>query len=339
MNQKNKLSGFEEVTEIFQPLDLGENSKGSRYFVILKRGRNVKFTHRPTGPKVLIGRSSESDLQIDDPYFPRKAAELVTDPLPLLRFSAKENDRGLVHQIKTGEAVKFFGYKLYLLERGDSTRNYPAGDTANRGRTIILILIGTAALSVLMAMAHPPKPQYHGLANPEVTVSLGSQLEKYSSQEIASVRSANTKIPAIEPTLTRKKGLHKQSPTDRNSIKKATHFRLKMDSSSFSHQQDDISVSLAKALKASERRFSDGDIEGSSRLIEPFIPLLSAGQKRQVVDRLEPYAEKIYRRAYILRPYDSDTAARMMDLLASKGLKLLPSVKKAASSLNREKKR
>lgn len=344
MKQSKKTPAFEEVTEIFTAPDKGScGNKSSQFLVIMKKGRRAYFTHRPTDSKVLIGRSSGSNFKIDDPYFPRRAAELITDPLPLLRFAAKAGEKGLVLQIRTGEAVKFFGYRLYLLDRGDPIRNHPIGDLQRKHglsrKTLLFLPAAAVILFGLIAIASPNKSSNQSLANSEVTVKLGSLFAKYSIDEIVLPKQRKVPEPAWRSTP-KSRITHSQNrfPSSQGGTRPAKLPSVRRISFRSANSAIDLTTSLTRTLYTAEKRFQEGDLEGSSQLIKPFLPLLTARQKKQIIDRLDPYAEKIYRRAYILKPYDRQGSAKMMELLARSGLDLLPSVRKAIKQSKPEKK-
>ncbi len=78
-----------------------------------------------------------------------------------------------------------------------------------------------------------------------------------------------------------------------------------------------------------EAKISDGDLSGASILIKPYLPPLTTRQKKRIVNVLDPHAEKIFRKAYILKAFDRKASDRMMSLLSSSGFDFLPNVRKA----------
>ncbi len=65
-------------------------------------------------------------------------------------------------------------------------------------------------------------------------------------------------------------------------------------------------------------------------MIKPYLPLLTVKQKIRIVNVLEPHAEDIFRKAYILKAFDWETSDKMLRMLAEDGLDLLPSIRKAS---------
>ena len=90
-----------------------------------------------------------------------------------------------------------------------------------------------------------------------------------------------------------------------------------------------IDEPFEKALRQAEAKISNGNLSGASLLIEPYLPLLTVRQKERVVSVLDPHAEDIFRKAYILKAFDREVSDKMLEMLAKDGMDLLPSVRKA----------
>ncbi len=98
-----------------------------------------------------------------------------------------------------------------------------------------------------------------------------------------------------------------------------------------------IDESFEKAVRLAEAKISNGDLSGASRLITPYLPLLTAKQKKRIVNVLDPHAENIFRKAYILKAFDREASDRMMSLLSNSGLDFLPSIQKAGKLITHQK--
>ena len=98
--------------------------------IAVRESGNTVLVHQPAGKTVSIGRSRKNDINLPDPCFPRKAAEIILGPVPLLRVMGDPGQTNhKIVSIAAGKAFKINPYSFYLLEPGGILVNlhYPFG--------------------------------------------------------------------------------------------------------------------------------------------------------------------------------------------------------------------
>jgi hypothetical protein len=336
----DKISSvFDEITAVFSKERLTEEERQhQRYIIVLmKKGRKTSI-YKPDRPKFTVGRSSQCDFQVKDPYFPRKAAEIILDPTPLLRLQNSSEESSQIQHIKPGVKVKFQGYNLVLMDEGDVIKNQHCINRTNDKKklSISLLLASVFALTILVSKFYLLKGSPR--ASSEITTETTVPVKFLSVTEPAvanRVKASLDKSDETELSVLRKKGVR----PSRNTIqmikpgRKRSSQRVRRASATPSPTlalaRSVIDKSFQKALLLAEAKISNGNLSGASLLINPYLPLLTAKQKKRIVDVLDPHAEDIFRKAYILKAFDREASDRMMSLLSGSGLELLPSTKKA----------
>jgi hypothetical protein len=145
------------------------------------------------------------------------------------------------------------------------------------------------------------------------------------------VKASLDKPVETELSVLRKKGARTTGNMAQmeKSGRKRTPPGIRRASSTPSPARSAFDESFQKALRLAEAKISNGDLSGVSLLIKPYLPLLTVRQRKQIVNVLDPYAENMFRKAYILKAFDRRTSDKMLKMLAEEGLSLLPSVRKA----------
>jgi len=311
MSMDKISSVFDEITAVFSKERLTEEERRhQRYIIVLmKKGRKTSI-YKPDRPKFTVGRSSQCDFQVKDPYFPRKAAEIILDPTPLLRLQDSSEEGSQIQHIKPGVKVKFQGYNLVLMDEGDVIKNQHCINRTNDKKklSISLLLASVFALTILVSKFYLLKGSPR--ASSEITSSATVPVKLLSATK-----------PVIKNTVQMDKPQRKKS-SPRVSKTTATTSPTPDLAKSLIHE------SFEKALRQAEKKISAGNLPGASILIKPYLPLLTAKQKKRIMDVLDPHAEEIFRKAYILKAFDREASDRMMSLLSGSGLDFLPSVKK-----------
>jgi len=312
MSMDKISSVFDEITAVFSKERLTEEERRhQRYIIVLmKKGRKTSI-YKPDRSKFTVGRSSQCDFQVKDPYFPRKAAEIILDPTPLLRLQDSSEEGSQIQHIKPGVKVKFQGYNLVLMDEGDVIKNQHCINRTNDKKklSISLLLASVFALTILVSKFYFFKGSPR--ASSEITLNATVPVKLLSATK-----------PVIKNTVQMDKPKRKKS-SPRVSKTTATTSPTPALARSLIHE------SFEKALRQAEAKISGGNLSDASLLIEPYLPLLTVRQKERVVSVLDPHAEDIFRKAYILKAFDRGKSNKMLEMLAEDGMDLLPSVRKA----------
>ncbi len=332
----DKISSvFDEITAVFSKERLTEEERRhQRYIIVLmKKGRKTSI-YKPDRPKFTVGRSSQCDFQVKDPYFPRKAAEIILDPTPLLRLQNSSEEGSQIQHIKPGVKVKFQGYNLVLMDEGDVIKNQHCINRTNDKKklSISLLLASVFALTILVSKFYLLKGsprasseittettvpvKFLPVTEPAVADRVKASLDKSDETELSMLREEEVR-PTANTTQIDKSGRKKRSPGVYRASPTPALARSVIDEP------------FEKALRQAEAKISGGNLSGASLLIKPYLPLLTVKQKMRVVNVLDPHAEDIFRKAYILKAFDREASDQMMSLLSGSGLELLPSTKKA----------
>ncbi len=339
MSMDKIVSEFDEVTAAFSEERSTEGERQHfRYIIALMKKGCKTSIHRPDKTKITVGRSSKCDFQVEDPYFPRKAAEIILDPTPLLRLQDSSGESSQIQHLRPGGKVKFHGYNLFLMDEGGVIKNQPRISRADNTKKlrISLLLVSAFAITILVTKFYllSGSPFASSEITPDTTVPV-----KFLTATRSAVRNT-IKTSFDKPVETESLALREQGvrPT-RNTAQMGKPGRKKSSAGAYrapatpaptpALARSVIDESFEKALLLAEAKTSKGDLSGASLLIKPYLPLLTVKQKNRIVNVLDPHAEDIFRKAYILKAFDRRTSDKMLKMLAEDGLGLLPSVKKA----------
>jgi len=329
------FSESDEVTAVPSLERSTEEERQHHNYIIalMKKGCKTSI-HRPAKAKITVGRSSTCDFQVDDPYFPRKAAEIILDPTPLLRIQDSSGENSQIQHIKPGVKVKFQGYNLVLMDEGDVIKNQSRISRADNTRklSISLLLVSVFALIILATKFYFFEGSSRASSEITSNETVPVKLRPPTKPAVKNIVKASLDKPVeTELSVLRKKGARTTGNTAQmNKLRrKMSSPGVYRASATPSPARSVIDDSFKTALRLAEVKISIGDLSGASLLIEPYLPLLTAKQKMQIVNVLDPHAEDIFRKAYILKAFDRRTSDKMLKMLAEDGMDLLPSVRKA----------
>ncbi len=335
------VSEFDEVTAMFsQERSTEEERQHLKYIIALMKKGCKTSIYRPDKTKITVGRSSKCDFQVDDPYFPRKAAEISLDPTPLLRLQDSSGESNQIQHIKPGVKVKFQGYNLFLMDEGDVIKNQPRISRADNTKklSISLLLVSVFALTIFAAKFYflegSPRASSRITSDTAVPAKL---LPRTRPAAKNTVKASLDKPVETELSVLREKGVRPTGNTTQveKPGQKKSSLGVYRVSATPSPARSVIDKSFQKALLLAEAKISNGDLSGASLLIKPYLPLLTAKQKIRIVNVLDPHAENIFRKAYILKTFDRGKSDKMLKMLAEDGMDLLPSVRKALDLISK----
>ena len=337
------FSESDEVTAV-PSLDrsIEEERQHHNYIIALMKKGCKTSIHRPAKAKITVGRSSKCDFQVEDPYFPRKAAEIILNPTPLLRLQDSSGENSQIQHIKAGVKVKFQGYNLVLMDEGDVIKNQPRISRADNTKklSISLLWVSIFALTILGAKFYFLEGSSRASSGIISDTTVPVKLQPPTKPAVKNIVKASLDNPVeTELSVLRKKGARTSVNTtqmDKPGFKKSP-LGTRRASATPGSARSVINQSFEKSLLLAEAKISNGDLSGASRLITPYLPLLTAKQKKRIVNVLDPHAENIFRKAYILKAFDREASDRMMSLLSNSGLDFLPSIQKAGKLITHQK--
>jgi hypothetical protein len=306
----------------------GCDNSHQKYLVVLTTRRNrIIGIHSPRGNNISIGRSSESHIHVEDPYFPRFAGEVILKPAPLIRTPGSGSDGNRVQQITPGRPIRLSPYQLHLLEEGDIMRNRLWHQQKKRQfrkypiQWIFSAVIITAI--VLLWGFSPPEIPYSQEKPKALTVPFeieGLLVEiPRKSEPNFEIRDAQLSTPSGK-----QKKIKIAEAISEKPVRKSLNEEVLSEES------------FTRTLELAADYLAKGDGIGAGGCISSTQTLLSQEQLEQLKSVLEPLAEKMYRRAYILRSFDGKESDRIFRELSDSGLEMLPSVVKAGRMRSRE---
>jgi len=305
----------------------GDNSH-QKYLVVLTTRRNrIIGIHSPGGNNISIGRSSESHIRVEDPHFPRFAGEVILKPAPLIRTPGSGSDGNRVQQITDGKPIRLSPYRLHLLEEGDIMRNRVWRQQKKRQfrkyptQWIFSAVIMTAI--VLLWRFSPPEISRNEEKPKALTVPFEIErlLVEIPRKEEPGLEIRDAQL-ATQPSIQKKIKIAE--------AKSAKLIRMNLNEEVLSEE------SFTRTLELAADYLAKGDGIGAGGYISSIQALLSQKQLDQLKSALEPLAEKMYRRAYILRSFDGKESDRIFRELSDSGLDMLPSVVKAGRMRSRK---
>lgn len=287
--------------------------------ILLARAGKAISIHRPEGNTIRLGRSSASQIRVNDPHFPRFAGEVILRPTPLFRTPARGQEKSRLQLITPGHPITLSPYKLLILEEGQVFRNRKKTFLKKLKITRHLkpISFVTAAMMVF-ALTAVGLHQRGGAKNHDqaaVTVPFDIVHRKQFTAD-KSRDEGKAAAPVHRKSATRPKNAPVKTEPRRHSPSRRPPGHIE-------------EAGFARILKQAEKRLSKYDAPGAGKLITPLLSLLSTGQRNAAIQALNPYAEEIFQKAYILKPFRREESDRMMRELALCGLGLLPGVRKA----------
>lgn len=296
--------------------------KPAHFLILLTRAGRMVAVHRPEENSIPLGRSSSSKIRVNDPHFPRFAGEVILRPTPLFRTPARGKGKSRLQLMRPGRPIPLPPYKLFLLEEGEVFRNRNRTSLKNLKTTghlkpiqllaaIVIVCVVSAAGLYQRAGA-----QHHDRMAVTVPFNIGHREEFTVDKPMDKPKDENKAVEHVEG---------KAADRPRSTPVKAKH----------GHRRKPGYVeeaTFSRILKQAKKRLSKYDAAGAGKLITPLLPLLSPGQRDKAILALNPYAEEIFRKAYILRPFRRKESDGMMRELALSGLEILPGVRKAEGS-------
>lgn len=294
-----------------------ENSDKNYLVVLAARGGRIFGMHAPKDNRVLIGRSSKSHIRLMDPYFPRLAGEVILRPAPLIRIPEKGASSNRVIRLNSHKSLRLPPYNLFLIEEGGAIRNrkwLQQRKNLYKKFPVWKVIPATVYVVLILWGAFPTGEPDNGIMSKDVSAPF--DISRFI-EEVRGDEELNVKVMKKKPHITtgkQKSALLTTSP-------KTT--RLKVDGGTLSEEV------FAKNLESAVHYLVEGDGKRAGRCVLTILNLLSEKQRKQLVAVLEPEAEKIYRRAYILQPFDSRESEKIFRQLSESELEILPSVVKA----------
>lgn len=289
--------------------------KPTHFLMLLTRAGRVISLHRPDGNSIPVGRSSSNTIRVNDPHFPRLAGEVILRPTPLFRTKARGQGKSRLELITPGRPIPLPPYKLFLLEDGEVFRNrkriFPKNIHALGYLKQAPLLVIVIMLFAVFAVRLHKHAETVGPQRMAVTVPFNIDHRKwFTADKPGNVDKAVAHIDVGKAKRPR-------------SIPVKTEHRLRRTTG---HVEE---TTFSSILKQAAKQLSKYDAAGAGRLITPLLPLLSPGQRDTAIMVLNPYAEEIFKKAYILRPFWREKSDGMMRELAQSGLGILPGVRKA----------
>jgi len=289
--------------------------KPAHFLILLTRAGWVVSVHRPEENSISLGRSSSSKIRVNDPHFPRFAGEVILRPTPLFRTPARGQGKSRLKLMRPGRPIPLPPYKLFLLEEGEVFRN--------RNRTFLknLKIMGhlkpihiLAAVVMVFTVSAAGFYQRTGIEDHDrMTITVPFNIGHREEFTADKPRDENKAVEHVEG----------------NAANRPRSTPVKAKYSHRSHPGYVEEATFSRILKQAKKRLSKYDAAGAGKLITPLLPLLSPGQRDTAVMALNPYAEEIFQKAYILRPFRRKESDGMMRELALSGLEILPGVRKA----------
>jgi len=304
---------------------IGCDKRNQKYLVLLTaRGSKMVGIHNPTGNRVSIGRSSRNHIRVNDPHFPRLAGEVILRPAPLIRMPDTGSGDNRVQRITPGKPIRLPPYHLHLLEEGDIIRNsqwWKQKDRSGKKYTgwkvllpITISVVGLCFLSPAVDLDNEKSPS---------EISASFNISRFIEEDLRRgemVLKTRTKEQEKRPIIKKTAPLAEPPKT----------ITARVDDEVLSEEI------FTKNLDSASLHIAKGDWYSAGRCIHSIQAFLTKKQRERLIGALEPVAEKMYRKAYILRSFDSRESDRIFYNLSRSELEILPSVVKAGRMRSRK---
>ena len=341
MDHRTEIRGSNKYAKNNRPL-------GETLILIQERDKTI-LVHQPTSKIVSIGRSQQNDIQLKNPGFSRKTAEVILGPVPLLRKMGRTGlkDHEIV-PIPKGKRLKISPYTLCLINPGDilvnSVRRKNEGKTSGRWLLVSLsaiILIGAPFYNFRRGSGmEGSKPAGHIGSTTEIT-HRGSEPSGSASREIV------TQSGEIPDNLSQIEEPRKDKPTVKQTLPKKVPAKKGPEQISRSHLKNPGPTipeapgippkDLEKLINSAKQSINTGNPEQAGRIILPVLPYLTQDQRTRLVQTLDPCLYSVYQRAYLLRQYDRPASFAIIGQIVKSGLEILPTFEKARELYKSEK--
>jgi hypothetical protein len=327
-----------------------ENSHSTiEYLVAVRQNRQLVKVFRPQEKNITFGRSSQCSITLSDPRFSRKAGEIVLGPVPIMRRYGNGEENSEIIPINPGKAYRIRPYTLTLMESGDVifNRNKKNNKRETGFLKYVLFIIATLGAGSMIflhqGMTDMVADPEQGSASfsvvteqnrDEITVKAETKESKESDdtieiqmlapseplaekQIIVSETTSNTSTP----TLRRKEGV---APVIRHRAEKKSR-RMTI------HNDE-----LDKAIKSAALLIEQGNLKLAGRTLNPLLPHVDDDQRKIIIETLDPPAEALFKKAYMLKPYEPGRSKEILQGIVESGLQILPSYGKAKRVLEGE---
>ncbi len=281
----------------------------SPLLALLLRGRQVAACARLGEGRLLVGRSAECHLRVEDPAFHRVAGEIHRAPSLVFR----PRREGIpVQELVTGRPLPLGGYHLLLLEEGATYFNRAPVNARRRSWGVVLLLS-------LLVLGLSGAAAYRGRALHPATAAAPHPLPA-----LLKLPAPSSPPPAAPPP----RGAAPSLQTAANAAPEPPP-----PAEAASAPGGVSPEAFLRVVSLSRSALEQGEPRRAGTLLSPLWPLLSPAQRAAAAGTLDPVALRLFQRGYLVAPYDPAVSGSIFRALAGSGLPPLASVDKAVLRL------
>ena len=97
-----------------------------------------------------------------------------------------------------------------------------------------------------------------------------------------------------------------------------------------------FAAELDKVIKAATSLIERGDLAMAGRTLNPIIAHINKQQRDLIIHALDSKIEVLFRKAYMLKPYEPERSRDILRVIVESGLHILPSYGKAKRTWDSE---
>ena len=94
---------------------------------------------------------------------------------------------------------------------------------------------------------------------------------------------------------------------------------------------------LDKAIKSAALLIEQGNLKMAGRTLSPLLPHIGNDQRALIIAALDPSIQTLFKKAYMLKPYEPGRSKEILQGIVESGLEILPNYWKARKVLDGER--